>query len=278
NLMGAGGDHLVVGDGGVVAQQGERCSGAGHAVGRARAGGVAIGAQGQSELELGIYPELVLEIDAEAVEGQRLRIADGEVLSNAVRKTVGKIKHARLNGRIAAFAGGEVADVIAPEVAAELQGVLAAFDREIVHQLPLGDVAALRENGERREGAGARAERSETAVKDVQNVGESGKCRIEIGALEKRRVVENRPDEVVYDAGVENVRVVELAFVLRLVALNVEDRIDRIGVSRLVAAVELDAAEDLVIVGEVVVHAAAQEPFAVAVRHRDAVGGEAPAA
>ena len=59
--------------------------------------------------------------------------------------------------------------------------------------------------------------------------------------------------------------VVQLAFVLRLNALVVEHGVNGIRVSWLRAAIESDAAENLVVVAEVVIYAAAEQPFLVAV-------------
>ena len=85
--------------------------------------------------------------------------------------------------------------------------------------------------------------------------------------MEQRGVIQHGPDKVVHHARSENVRVIQLAFVLRLVALDVENRIDRVRVRRLGATIEFHSAEDFVLVAELIIHAAAEQPFAVSVWH-----------
>ena len=59
--------------------------------------------------------------------------------------------------------------------------------------------------------------------------------------------------------------VVQLSFVLRLNALVVEDGVDGVGVGRLRAAIESHAPENFVVVAEVVINAAAEQPLFVAI-------------
>ena len=93
--------------------------------------------------------------------------------------------------------------------------------------------------------------------------------------MEQRGVMQHGPDKVVHHSRTEHVRVVQLAFVLRLIALNVERWIDRIGIGWLTPAVEFHPAEDLILVAEIVIHTAAEQPFPVTVRHRYSVGRQA---
>ena len=59
-------------------------------------------------------------------------------------------------------------------------------------------------------------------------------------------VIEHGPDEVIDHGRAEDMRIVQLAFVLRLRAVGIESRIDRVGISRLDTAVELHAPKDLI--------------------------------
>src|SRR5215467_363692 len=123
NLVGTGCHHLVVRDGCIVAEIGERRAGASNAVRRAGSAGVAVGAQGQGEFQSGVHAEFVLEVKTEAVEGQRLSGADSEVLGDAAGHAIGELQHAGTDGRIAALARRVVADIVTAEVAAEFEGV-----------------------------------------------------------------------------------------------------------------------------------------------------------
>ena len=87
-----------------------------------------------------------------------------------------------------------------------------------------------------------------------------------IGALENGRIPQNRADEIVHDGWTKGVRVVHLAFIFRLVALGVENRVDGIGECWLEAAIVFESDENLIVVVEIVVDASGKQPFAVAVR------------
>src|SRR5262249_17449182 len=125
--------------------------------------------------------------------------------------------------------------------------------------------------------SGAGAQRGQAAIRGAQDVGKRRKRAIEVGTLKESGIVQHRTDEVVDDARIENVRVIQLAFILGLVALDIKERADGIGVRGLVAAVELYAAEQLVVVAELVVNAAAEQPLAVPIRNRHTILSEASA-
>src|SRR6202007_2422279 len=71
-------------------------------------------------------------------------------------------------------------------------------------------------------------------------------------------------DEIVDYRRAENVRVVQLAFVLRLDAEIIEGRVDGIGVRGLRAAIRAHPSENFIVITEAVVSATAQQPFFVA--------------
>src|SRR6201984_3397664 len=135
--------HLIKGNRRGMAEVGKRHRAARNATRLACATGVPVSPQRQGKLQFRIHFEFVLEIKAYAIEGQRLRIMNRAVLLNDVGRSVCEIQHTGLNRGEASFACGEVADIIAAEVYAHLEGVFSAFDRKVIHKLPLGPVASL---------------------------------------------------------------------------------------------------------------------------------------
>ena len=63
---------MVEGNRRIVAELVERHIATGYAIGLARSAGVPVGAQRQGKFQFRIHSEFVLEIEAHAIEGQRL--------------------------------------------------------------------------------------------------------------------------------------------------------------------------------------------------------------
>jgi len=73
-----------------------------------------------------------------------------EVLLNYAGRSVREVQDAGLDRRKASFACGEIADVVAAEVYTQLERVFSTLDRKVVHKLPLGYIAALGKQREKR--------------------------------------------------------------------------------------------------------------------------------
>ena len=151
---------------------------------------------------------------------------------------VGEAQERGVDSRILRLGfSGIVANVVPAEVHSHLERMISFRDGEVVDNLPLRYVPALRicEAGRKATGVSrTSAERSHRGTINEGDVAwEQGQSRSRIRIAEDRRVVQHRPDEVVHHVRAEKVRIVQLAFILRLIAVVVEYWIDRVRVGRL---------------------------------------------
>src|SRR5205085_7268612 len=142
-------NHLVIRRGYIVAQAGELAHQVGEAIVLANRVGIAIGADGHGQLQVRSHAPFILEVNSQAVDGQRVARFGGEVLNEsilvgAVQHTIVEIGEAgEINLRPREDGVAVIADVVAAIVPANLEHVVAASDGEIVNSLVLGDVASL---------------------------------------------------------------------------------------------------------------------------------------
>src|SRR5580698_6967823 len=244
----------------------------------ANAARIAIRPQGHGEFQLRIDAPFILEVQAKAVEGDWLARCVGEVVKNVSADpghehlVIGKARQRGGDRRVLCQGfRGIVAHVVPAEVYSHLEGVISFGDGEVVDNLPLRYVTALRilEAGRKATGVSRTgAERSHIGtISEGEVAREQSQGRSRIRIAEDRRVIQHRSDKVVHDVRAEKVSVIQLAFILRLYAAVVEYRIYGVRVSRLHTAIELHATKNLVLVAEGVIHASAEQPFFVAVRN-----------
>ncbi len=131
--------------------------------------------------------------------------------------------------------------------------------------MPLCNVASLWEKSPHRNVIATRSQRGHVGVADGENGRKNVESCLLIGALKDSRIPQNGPNEVVHDVWAKDVRVVHLAFIFGLIALDVEDRVDGICECRLEATVILESGEHFVVVVEIIIDACGQQPFPVAV-------------
>src|SRR5205807_1541768 len=110
----------------------------------------------------------------------------------------------------------KVAHVVPPEVSAQLQRVLPSLNGNIIHKLPLRHVAPLRKYRQKWKRSGPGPQRRQVRIIYVQDERERGQRVGQVWALEQRRIPQYRSDEVVYHRRAEDMRVVQLSFILRL--------------------------------------------------------------
>src|ERR1700733_360268 len=117
----------------------------------ANAARIAIRPQGHGKFQLRIDPPFILEVQAKAVEGDGLPRGGGEVVKNVSANpghehlVIGKARERGGDRRILRQGfRGIVADVVPAEVYSHLEGVIPSGDGEVVNDLPLGYVSALR--------------------------------------------------------------------------------------------------------------------------------------
>ena len=98
------------------------------------------------------------------------------------------------------------------------------------------------------------------------NPGKGRSRRRHVRTLENGRIPQHGSDDVIDHIGAEHMRVVQLPFVLRLNAVDVKHRVDRVGISRLRTAVEPCSSEDLIVLVDVPIHASGEQPLLVSIR------------
>ena len=149
-----------------------------------------------------------------------------------------------------------ITDIIATIIHAQFEGVIAASDGEVVHQARLRDIATLREEEALTIPTlitRADSEVGHRAVAERQVAREKPQSLSGIEVAKKRRVIQHGTNEVVYDGRAEYVRIIQLAFILRLDAIRIKKWINGVGIRRLHATIELRATKNLIFVAEGIV-------------------------
>src|SRR5581483_10241330 len=122
------------------------------------------------------------------------------------------------------------------------------------------DVSTLWPEVKRATETGKRASRKTKAERHQR------RRRSQIGRLENRAIPGSREDQLVHRICRERMRLVQLPFVLWLVALRVERGINGVGECRLQAMVRAEMREQTIAVADVLVDAAGQEPLVGLIR------------
>jgi len=119
----------------------------------ANAARVPVSSESESQLQSRVDAIFVLEIQTEAVNRDRLAEIQGEGLcqtissyATRVKDVIGKVIREYSNGRNLAFACRIVAHIIPAEIDTHLETVISASNRQVIHDSPLCDVAALRKD------------------------------------------------------------------------------------------------------------------------------------
>src|SRR5262249_13705124 len=114
------------------------------AVGLANRVGVLFRPEGQSELQALADTPLLLAINTETAQSNRLGVAEREALLEAVGGVGEQVNRSQKgNQRIAVGSEGVIGDVVTTEVRTELQGMYALGPGEVVDELILRDVTSL---------------------------------------------------------------------------------------------------------------------------------------
>src|SRR5215469_6097625 len=169
----------------------------------------------------------------------------------------------------------KVVDVVPPEVHAHFEIVAALVDRKVIDDLPLLHISSLRKEDTEREKPSDGPEARHGGVGRAQDFGKGLVCETQIRGLEDRGIAQVGKYEIVRHGRAEDMGVIQLAFILRLVADGIESRVNWVSIRRLRATVELHASKDLVVVIKGIIDSADKQPFLVAARTGQCDGAEA---
>ena len=190
----------------------------------------------------------ILGIGVEGHQSQRLRRAGCEsprcITTNHIGAVLRQVAH------IQGWRGIETQIVVtyqrASEVLAEFERMGATGPGEVVYQLPVGNVTALRPRRRRAEDG------REISTPELERRGSP--CLSKIRRLEDERVPRKPRIEVVHQRGAEGVRVAERSSDNGLRGVGVEDRVHRIRICGLHPFLPTEGIPDPVVLAHVVVH------------------------
>src|SRR6185369_3295783 len=152
-------------------------------------------------------------------------------------------------------AGGIIGDVIASEIDSEPQIVSAVNFRQVVSNLVLGYISALRPIVQ------IAAKIIEGTTAETQAIRHESSGRGHISGLENRAVPGSRKNELIGGAAAEGMGFVQLAFILGLGALRIEYAVDGIGVGGLDAVVTAEVDIGAIVIADILVHARSKQPL-----------------
>ena len=148
--------------------------------------------------------------------------------------------------------------IVTPELFSPIfQRVHAEGLGKVIGYLILSDVAPL---GQVVAQAEESAEGLECAVAEIQHCRERGECGGAINVVKYGGVPLTGADELIDRVVGERVRPLKLTLIFGLIALGVEDGVDRIGDRSLQSMLFLDARKHPIIVPDVPIHTAGDQP------------------